>query len=277
MGLKVILVTGPRRGGKSALISALVKESCTRDPHYIRLAASDGPKRPSRRAAAAANGPSNDCGVITATWLAYEPRRIFEMLPESLDAIYRKHRNACVLVESDTDPNICHAYPFDCCIFAMPGPADVHEVFRTPQEAQVALQSALHDTTAFAGEVYGLSDGDEDGKEDSHESRQDMSDSQIFRLLQSPLGLDLAARIQCQPAYHAIVSSDVVVVNTGVGSSTSAVDETVRRMETLVARSRRKRDDGPVIFCCDVCDDEDPRRTRLLEHLRGRYGAAASA
>jgi hypothetical protein len=270
MGLQVIMVTGPRRAGKSTLISCLIKETCKREPHYIRLAAAGGPKRAPR----AVPDPPHDCGVVTATWLTYDPRRVFETLPEALAAIHKKDRKARVIIEADGDPNLRHAYPYDCSIFAMPCPADVHEVFRTPQEAEAALHSALHDTMAFAGEVYGLEGGDEAGPDEGHEKRPDMSDSQIVRLLGSPLGADLAARIQCQPPYHGLVDSDLIVVNTGVGGSNGAVDETVRRLEAMLAKARRKQDNCPAIYCCDVCDKEDPRRAKLFEYFCKRYGSS---
>ena len=245
----------------------MVDEICSGQPHYLRLATVAGSKKAPKRA----HRPNVNCGVATATWVDYDPSRAFETLPEALTAVHRKDPGACVIIEADTDPSLRHAYPYDCHIFAMPAPTSVHEVFRTPQQAELALQAVLHDTASFASEIYGLFAEDDSGADDVHEQRPDMSDSQIVTLLHAPLGQELASRIQCQPQYHGLLESDVVVVNTGVGGTSADVDEVVRRLEKLVRRTRADGAPRPSIFCCDLRDAEDPRRKKLFEHLRKAY------
>lgn len=283
MPLNVVMVTGPRRSGKSTLITALIHEVCTHQPHYVRLAAVDGSKRPPRPAKPALASraepaaPTRDCGVATATWISYDPNRVFETLPSALAAVQRRDRGGCVFIEADTDPNLRHAYPYDTQIFTIPSPAQVEDVFRSPSEMRVALQSALHDTSAFAGEIFGLcSDGDSSGDGQADEpgrDEPDMSDSQIVDLMHSPLGEALASRMQFHPDYHGVLESDAIVMNTGVGSTSPAVDEVVRRIENLARKAVRDPERRSIVFCCDLCDRDDPRRQKLMAHLGRRYAS----
>jgi hypothetical protein len=89
------------------------------------------------------------------------------------------------------------------------------------------------------------------------------------------LGDALASRIQFHPDYHGAIESDAVVVNTGVGGATEAVDEAVRRIEDLARRAVRDVERRSIVFCCDLCDREDPRRQKLMAHFMRRYTAGA--
>lgn len=277
MALNVVMVTGPRRSGKSTLITALIAEVCTRQPHYVRLAACDGSKRPPAVRREADEAQERACGVATATWISYDPARVFETLPETLAAVHRRDRGGCVLIEADTDPNLRHAYPYDTQIFTMPAPERVEDVFRTPEEMRAALQSAMHDTSAFAGEIFGLAPDDGSTVLSVHDSAPkrspELSEAQLSNLMQTPLGEELASRVQCHPDYHGVLESDAVVINTGVGGTSEAVDEVVRRLEQLARRLRPNVQDRSIVFCCDLCDGEDPRRQKLFAHLARRYAA----
>ena len=111
--MRVFLVIGPRRSGKTLLISSVIEEICTREPHYIRLAPHHGSKRAPRRPCR----PNVNCGVATATWVDYDPDRIFETLPETLSAVHVRDQAACVVIEADTEPGLRHAYPYDYRVF----------------------------------------------------------------------------------------------------------------------------------------------------------------
>lgn len=267
MRFRVVMVSGPRRAGKSAVISALLDEVCTAAPHYLRLVAKSGTKQAPRGIARSAE----ECGVRTARWVDYDLSCVFEVLPEALAAIHRRDRHGCVLIEADVDPNLRHAYPYDFRVFVMPAPEDVHDVFRTPRQARAALQAVLHDTMAFAGEIYGMAESAEGGDAERHERRSPMSDTQITRLLHSPLGRDLACRTQCRPEYHDFLDCDVVVMNTGRGGTSSAVDESALRLEKLLRQADPEGTLKTEVFCCDIADHEDPRRQKLIAYFRDLY------
>jgi hypothetical protein len=270
--LRVTIVTGPRHAGKSAVISSIVKEVCRTPPHYIRLAPREGSKRAPRQPA---KPPTAEApGVASATWLNYSSDRVYEVLPEALTCIHKKDRNGCVILEADTDPDLRHAFSYDCFIFVMAAPNSISEVFRNAEQAHKALQSVLDDTACFAREIYGMFADEDSAPPPTPKSRKSMSDSQIIHLLHTPLGQELATRIRLQPDYHGLIESDVVVVNTARGVIGPVVDEVVGKLEKLVARARPEVSRRPAIFCCDPGEAQDPRRQKLLESLKMVYKAA---
>ena len=266
MGLTVTFVSGPRHAGKSTVIEALLGDLYKRPPHYLRLAQIDGDKKPPPPAA----GPLRQCGVGSARWLGYDQDLIFEVLPEALTRIHKQDRYGAVIIEADADPHLRHAYPYDRRIFVMPAPRSLHEVFRSVREAATALHEVLDDTASFAREIYGMIDSSLTD-DDRHEDRPAFTVRQLRGFLNSPLGDELATRIQFQPAYHGLVESDVVLINTGVGGMSSVVDESVRRLERLLARLRGRSARKNVLFCCDPVDPQDPMRKKLIKTLKALH------
>ncbi len=270
MGLTVFFVSGPRRSGKSTVIQTMLDELYTRPPHYLRLAALSGDKRPPP-AERSTPGPPKKCGVGSARWLDYDQDLIFEVLPEALTRIHKRDRYGSVLIEADADPHLRNAYPYDRRVFVMPAPASLTEVFRSVRQAAQALQHVLDDTVAFASEIYGMLDSTlagEDGGDDEHEDRPAFTASQMRGFLNSPLGDELATRIQFQPAYHGLVESDVVLINTGIGGVSPVVDDCVHRIERLLARLRGPSARKNVVFCCDPLDPQDPLRKKFFAALK---------
>ena len=266
MGLTVTFVSGPRRSGKSAVIQTLLDNLYKKDPpHYLRLAEMGGDKK---QPPPTTKPPETTCGVHTARWLNYDKDLIFEVLPEALTRIHQQDRYGSVLIEADADPQLRCAYPYDRRLFVMPVPRSLQEVFRTIHQAAQALRDVLDDTAAFAQEIYGMMDT---GLEDDggHETRPAFTVSQLRGFLNSPLGDELATRIQFQPAYHGLVESDVVLINTGVGGGHPAVlDDCVGRLERLLARLRGPAARKSVLFCCDPLDPKDPQRKQLLKTIK---------
>ncbi|MCH7813085.1 MAG: hypothetical protein IID40_03600, partial [Planctomycetes bacterium] len=214
--------------------------------------------------------PAGRCGVRSAHWLNYAEDLIFEVLPETLTRIYKSDRHGSVLIEADADPHLRHVYPYDRRIFIMPAPEALTDVFRTVDEAADALKNVLDDTATFAREIYGMLDSDESNLADDgeHEDRPAFTIRQMRGFLNSPLGDELATRIQFQPAYHGLVESDVVLINTGVGGTSPVVDECVHRLERLLARLHGASSRKNVLFCCDPVDRKDPLRKKLLKALK---------
>ena len=265
MGLTVTFVSGPRRSGKSTIIQMMLDELYRKPPHYLRLAAIDGDKvQPPPDAT-----PAMDCGVGSARWLNYDEERIFEVLPEALTRIHRADRYGSVLIEADADPHLRHVYPYDRRVFVMGGPESLSDVFRTVRQAAEALHDVLDDTATFAREIYGMLDGEPLSEADSErEARPELTLSQMRGFLNSPLGEELATRIQFQPAYHGLVESDVVLINTGVGGASEVVDQCVHRLERLLARLRGPSARKSIIYCCDPMDLRDPLRKKVLKRLK---------
>jgi len=263
MGLSVTFVSGVRRSGKSAVIQAMVDRLWKVAPHYIRLV-----KAGSGKVAPPTPVPPPECRVASARWLEFEEDRIFEILPEVLAAIHRRDRFGSVVIEADADPSLRCAYPYDHRVFVMPRPASIHEVFRDPRRAAHELQRALDDTAAFASEIFGLFTQQPDDATEPSEERPDVTATQMRGFLYSPLGDELATRIQLQQPYHGLVESDVVVVNTRMGEQTPESDECLRRIGRLVARVRGVSGRHAELFLCDPWDQNGRVCQKLLKALK---------
>lgn len=240
MGLCVVFVSGVPGSGKTALIQTMVDRCFHRPPHYLRLVAGEG----NGRSGGTRRGPKAPRGVAAARGLWYDPERIFEVLPEALAEIHRKDRFGSVVVEGDTDAALRHAYPYDHRIFMMPRPTSLNDIFRDPALAALELQRVLDDTSAFASEMFGLHVGNGQMDCDPSEARARLTPAQMEGFLYSPLGDELATRIQLQPAYQGMMESDLVVVNMAMGRRGRETVECLRRTRQLVNRPAREEGNG---------------------------------
>ena len=264
MGLAVTFVSGPRRSGKSTLIQAMIRGLWKNQPHYIRLVKSgsdkQAPKGPPK--------PADNCGVASARWMEYDDDGIFAVLPEALSAIHKRDRYGAVVLEADADPTLRCAYPYDHRVFVMPLPAGVREVFRDTTHAANELQKALDDTAAFAAEIFGLFRRDGDDTPDPCEERSDFTATQMRGFLYSPLGDELATRIQLQQPYHGLVESDVIVVNENVGERTADTEECLRRIHRLLARLHGAGGRRGELFICPIAERDGELDRKLLQALK---------
>ena len=263
MGLSVTFVNGPRSSGKSTIIRAMIDRLWDAAPHYFRLVLSGSDKTPPK--VSAKRIPP--CGVATARWLEYEPEHVFEILPEALTVIYKKDRYGAVVIEADADPALRHAYPYDHRVFVMPLPTRVNSVFREPRHAAEEFHRVLDDTAAFASEIFGLFKESTQEDVDPSEERSDLTDTQMRGFLQSPLGDELATRIQLKQDYHGLVESDVIIVNAGVGVSGNETAECLRRIERLLERVRGVSGRRGEMFLCDPRNQGGKVVKRLFKAL----------
>ena len=271
MGLAVTFISGLRRSGKSAVIRMMIDRLWSHPPHYIRLAAKGSDKRRPANCQRTATGlrPPSACGVASARWLDYDAERIFELLPETLTEIHREDRFGSVVIEADADPALRHAYPYDHRVFVMPVPPSLGRIFREPRRAALELQRVLDDTAAFASEMYGLLTKDGQEEVDPPEDRPDLTPTQMHSFLSSPLGDELATRIQLQPPYHGLVESDVIIVNSCVGRRGAETDECIRRVKQLLERTRKGTSEKcGQLFLCDPYDGNGRAGRPLLKILK---------
>ena len=263
MGLRVTFVSGPRGSGKSSLIDRMIKQLWDEPPHYLRLVASGSDKhRPPHASPQAA-----DCGVASARWLEYDEQHIFEILPQALAEIHRKDRFGSVIIEADADPTLRCAYPYDHRVFVMPLPESKDVVFRDPSRAATELKRVLDDTAVFASEIFGLFEDDNFEDVDPSESHPNLTKTQMRGFLYSPLGDELATRIQLQPPYHGLVESDVIVVNTRVGRRATETDVCLRRIAHLLKKVGGATESKSQLFLCDPLDAAAKSTMQLFEAL----------
>ncbi len=188
-----------------------------------------------------------------------------ETLPEALTAIHKRDRFGSVVIEADADPTLRHAYPYDHRVFVMPIPSAVHDVFRDPSRAALELQRVLDDTQAFASEIFGLFDDPDD--DEPSEARPELTPATARGFMNSPLGDELATRIQLQPPYHGLIESDVVVVNSKAGEPTPQTVQCLKRIEKLLERVRSACARDAELFLCDPCDRQGDALEKLLAAL----------
>jgi hypothetical protein len=119
--------------------------------------------------------------------------------------------------------------------------------------------------------VFGLLESGPAADDDPKEPRPALSPAQMRGFLTSPLGDELATRIQLQPVYHGLLDSDVIVINAAIGGCTSVVDAVRHRIERILDRLPRRcpgRSGGTSeVFCCDPLDPTDPLRKPLFRLL----------
>lgn len=271
MGLSVTFISGLRRSGKSAMIRRMIDGVWAVKPHYIRLVNAENGRTASRTELRI---PRDD-DLASARFLEYDAAHIFEILPAALTEIHHLDRFGSVVVEADADPSLRCAYPYDHRVFVMPMPSALARVFRDPGRAAVELQRVLDDTAAFATEIFGLFGGTGQDEPDPSEYRARMTAAQMRGFLHSPLGDELATRIQLQPPYHGLVESDVIIVNTGAGARGKETEECLRRLERLLERTRGDSNRRGNLFFCDPCVPNSMFSKQLVTALKpmGRGGS----
>lgn len=289
MPLETLLISGPSGCGKTTVAQVVADYVMGRSVHMLRVQTSlDNHTNSVEREPPDHTTPSDERWASVHT-VRYTRERVFETLPDALRAVRKLDRRGFVIIEADTDPSIRHAYPYDYRVFVMSSPVDIHEVFREPRAAAVALQEVMEDTAAFAAEIFGLFEGDplDDSAGVKHRKRckrrrdslpptvgefLDVNETQVRQFLRSPVGAEIASRIQLQPEFHALVEADVVLINMGRVTAPEVLDECIRRIEKLLSRIRHDSRQHSVLYWGDLTSDRDPTRCKLIERLRNLIG-----
>jgi hypothetical protein len=278
MSLEALFISGPPRGGKTTIARLIATDVAGRPVHYVRMRrAADGHTNLVTPLDASSGAPAGPWASVHR--VTYSEDHVFETLPEALRVVRRIERNPFVVLEADADACLRHAYPYDYRVFVMAPPRALPEVFRDSHEAASALQQVMQDTAAFASEIFGIMDptGLDDTVGVQHawaEMRErpveqlDVSEAQIRHFLNSPLGAEIASRIQLQPDYCALIESDIAIINTGLGAINDALDACVKRLEKLLSKVRHDARRHSVLYWGDIVDQTDPTYGRLVKRLK---------
>jgi len=275
MPVTTILASGPPYSGKTELLKAIASTLLADDPpHHVRFICDgrcDGTKVEPM--------PTRSWPELRGSWqVPYRPDLAFEILPEAIHQIRNRVKYVTMLLEADVDPALRYAYSYTHRVFCMAAPDDIREVFRSPHQAVRALQGVLDDTAAFTSEIFGvfgseLLDDSAGGLSvplppQFRRKRPELSAAQMRRFLSSPLGAEIASRIQLQPNYHSLAESDLIVINTGRGGDHSALEECLRLLEALLHRIREGTGRHRHLFACDPSDEKDPGTDKLMVRLK---------
>ena len=282
MSVRSLFISGPRLTGKSTLAALLAEQMLNQKTHYLRMV-------PATDAYTNAVFPQgSEIGMPTPSWASihrviYTPDRLFEIVPEGLRAVRKLDPAGLAMIEADADPALRYAYPYDFRAFVMAAPSDIHIVFRTPEAATLALHQVLQDTAAFATEIFGLFEDDAlddalgvdhcvmgQGNGSGRQVEQlSIAETQIEHFLSSPLGTEIASRVQLQPDYHALVEADVVIINTGIEKHPGrreVLDECVARLQKLLSRVRQEARKQSVLYWGDLNHDNGAR-AKLIQRI----------
>jgi len=284
MSLKTLLISGPPACDKNTIAQLVAERVLSRPVHLLRLElAKDGYSNTVQPfETSCVHHPAGPW--LSAHRVSYTSDRVFETIPDALRTVRDLDRHAFVVIEADEDPSLRHAWPYDYRIFAMPAPRSVFDVFRESHAAADALRQVMEDTAAFASEIFGLFDNPD--LEDSKGIRHDhvemvdpagqrkrvehvqVGASHIRHFLRSPIGAEIASRIQLQPAYHALVEADVVVICAARRTDKQVVHDCVHRIEKLLGRIRHDARRRSLLYWGDLSQEGDPVRRKLIRRLK---------
>lgn len=236
MTIPVLLLCGPPKAGKSTLIRLLRRDVLAAPVGVIRV--SD---------AAVADDAARDADVEYRLSLA--PETPGNTLTSVIESLRKDAGRGAIVIEGDSEQPVRYAYPYTGRLFVMASGARPEDVFQAPEAAAAALRQIMADTAAFSSGLRETLGSDameeEEGVRLTRRRTADglcedleVSDAQVQRFLASPLGADVAARVQLQPAYQAVIDSDVVVVNRFAGANVEG-NRTVDHLSRLLARTRR--------------------------------------
>jgi len=285
MSLETLLINGSAGCGKSTVARLIADQVLDGNAHWLRLK-----QAPDAYDNAVVPLQDKVDEPLRTQWssmheVTYTVDRVFEMVPDGLRAVHKIERHGFTIIEADDDPSVRHAYPYDYRIFVMSPPTDVHEVFREPEAAALALQQVMQDTATFASEIFGLFDDDDlddslgvqHHQEDMLASREgalasleslEITEEQIRHFLSSPIGAEIASRIQLQPGFHALVEADIALINTGIGSGGEPLEECIRRLQKLLSRLRHDARRHSVLYWGNIADRQTTSHQKLVRRLK---------
>ncbi len=267
MHTSVVHVCGPRAAGKTLFcrrIAGLVGVS-----HVQHLRLELHAKSPSPRISVL--GDALGGGLFSRNCRVNGPT-IFEDVADLIQLAGREWRGA-VIMETDTTPCYRHAFPYDVRVFVLRPPPRPEAIFRSPEEAERAMELAMHDTGVFAAEIFGLGPGPHDSSENKAPRSAEANTAELPRPecdempWRPDVAADLALRFQLRPEYHSLMDSDLVLLNAAPPIDRKSAAACVERITALLETLRLRLNRLAWFAACDMGDDDDPRLLEGLERL----------
>jgi len=262
----ILHISGPPASGKTTLARILAARAGASRPYYLRLDVhTERPAQPLRLSVSL--DEMADCARRTV-----RSDLVFEEVSEAIREIAPPDERPTIIVETGAEPCFRHAYPYDVKVFILAVPDDLETVFRSPMETAVAIDRAMEDTAEFAAELFGLDrDFHDSGALPAIDATRDgRATAEIAQsaeeFLQSDVGTEIASRMQLQPAYHAIIDSDVILLNLAAGKDRELTMRCAQQIVSLLGPLQRRLGRRYWFAACNL-EAADPFARRGLETI----------
>ncbi len=262
----ILHISGPSGSGKTMLARMLAARAESGPPYYLRFDVREDHAAPPLRLSVPLDEMADSARRTVRSDL------VFEEVSEAISEIAPSDARPTIIVETGADPCFRHAYPYDVKVFMLALPDELEMVFRSPAAAAVAIDRAMDDTTEFAAELFGLDrDFQDSGNLPALDAAKDRRASagvlqSAEEFLQSDVGTEIASRMQLQPAYHAIIDSEVILLNLTGAEDMELAEQCVRMLVSLLEPLRRRLGRRYWLGACNLADG-DPQALRGLETI----------
>jgi hypothetical protein len=261
---------GPAGAGRSRFIETLAGEHPDHRWHLVQL---EGRVEQETRAEPIAGQRPGWAGVWN---LRYRGEEVLTALPELIERIQADLRGqpSVIAIEAAPDPLLRHAYAYDLRAFILTPSDDEGALFRSNDEARLALREILRDSSTFSAEV---SAADQELAEDDPALSAaalpapggvaEVNESQVEEFLSQPLGVELAMRVHLQPQFNAMVDADIIILDMSAAESYSERSLPWQRLLALLGRVRKRHGRHPLTYACDLSDPQDPCLVRIRRRM----------
>lgn len=267
----ILHISGPPASGKTTLAELLAARAHGTKPDYIRFdLGSDTAPRTLRIAGSL-------CDMASITHQTIHSELVFEKVADAIKTIAANQSGNTIFVETNAHPCFRHAYPYHVKVFVMLPPPTLGVLFRTEAETAEAIHRAMDDTAEFASELFGMGAGPQDSTMLPNVKLPDAKTQpaqSVEDFLNSDVGMEIAARMQLQSEYHAIMDSDVIILNVGLSHDEAVTARCAKRLDALLETLRQRLRRQSWFIACDPFDGDDPRCRRGLERIEALLNAA---
>lgn len=207
--------------------------------------------------------------------LRYRGEEVLTALPELIERIRADLRTqpSVIAIEAAPDPLLRHAYAYDLRAFLLSPDEDEGVLFRSNDEARLALREILRDSSTFNAQIFAA--GQELAEDDPALSAialpdpagaAEVNESQVEEFLAQPLGAELAMRVHLQPRFSAMADADIIILDMSAGPG-SEHNLSWQRLLGLLGRVRKRHGRHPLTYACDLSDPQDPCLVRIRRRM----------
>jgi hypothetical protein len=268
---KTLLVLGPSGTGRSGFIEALAGEHPDHRWHLVQV------EEHAKQGADVQPIMAQRPGWAGAWRLPYRREEVLTALPELIERVQADVRSqpSVIVMEAAPDPLLRHAHAYDLRVFILSPVDDEAVLFRSNDEARLALREILRDSTTFSAQILAagqdLAEGDPSLAAiapPNSDGAAEVSEAQVEEFLAQPLGVELAMRVHLQPRFAGMADADIIILDV---SAEPCCERSLvwQRLLGLLGRVRKGSGRGPLTYACDLSDPQDPSFVRVRRRMSG--------